>query len=360
MLSSLGRIYNYENPAYLEANRSGLISREQKSILSSQPMGWLGLFKFRSGVKYFFIIPFLAVFLAALLLSADVDPLIAGISLLGVLIIFILLLLTRWAKYRRWTADLKSELRGNHVSQGVGQLKYGRINYFVQVGKRNLRLPFLSKGTLQPGLDYRFYYLPESGTVLSAELLKHRQGAAISDGLTSVLADVNHFRLEHLADNRAGRLAIPQYSLLVMNTLTAILLLIVPAGIFYSQRANFGWVPGGFSLTALPGVIRDLNPGNLLLGAVLLVLFGVGLFRFGNATLDIILGKVKSVEGMGSVDIKQSSDSDGDTSNTYYYLIGERKFRVRKRAFFAFEPGKTYRAYFTPRTKTLINIEVVN
>jgi hypothetical protein len=262
-------------------------------------------------------------------------------------------------KYRNWTADLKSEIELNHVSQGVGQLKFGTINYYVRIGERKLRLPFLSKGTLQPGLDYRFYYLPESGTVLSAEVLNPGRADMINNGLTTVLADINHFRLEYLPENRAGRLAIPQYSLLIMNSLTSILLLIVPVGIFYSQRSNFGWTSGGFSLAALPGLIRELNTGTLLLGAVLLILFGVGVFRFGNAALDLLLGNVKVVEGVGSVDIKQSSDSDGDTSNTYFYLIGDRKFRVRKRAFFAFEPGKIYRAYFTPRTKTLVNIEVV-
>jgi len=77
-------------------------------------------------------------------------------------------------------------------------------------------------------------------------------------------------------------------------------------------------------VTAMPGLMRELNPGILLLGAVLLILFGVGIFRLGNALLDLLLGKVEFVEGIGSVDIKQSSDSDGDTSNTYYYLIGDR------------------------------------
>lgn len=360
MFSSLGRIYDFENPSYLKANRSGLITKDQKSILSSQPAGWFGMVKFGRGVKYFFIVPFLAFFLAALLLSFNVDPLFAGLSLVGVFTIFLLLLLTRWIKSRRWRAALKRELELNQVSQEVGQLKFGRFNYYIRVGGRKLRLPFLSKGTLQPGLDYRFYFLPESGTVLSAEVLKGRSGDRVSQGLTAVLADVNHFRMECLPDNRAGRLAFPQYSLLVMNSLTSILLLVVPVGIFYSQRSKFGWVGGKFSLSALTGVVREPNPGTLLLGAVLLILFGVGIFRFGNAMLDLLFGKVDAVEGMGSVDIKQSSDSDGDTSNTYFYLIGDRKFRVRKRAFFAFEPGKTYRAYFTPRTKTLVNIEVLD
>jgi hypothetical protein len=360
MFSSLGRIYDFENPSYLEANRSGVITKEQKSILSSQPAGWFGIFKFGRGVKYFFIVPFLAVFLAVLLLSADVNPLFAGISLVGVFFLFILLLLTRWMKYRRWIADLKSDIEENNVSQGVGQLKFGRSNFYAWVGKRKLRLPFLSKGTLQPGLNYRFFYLPESGTVLSAVVQDEKSEKKINQGLTSLLAKLNHFRLDCIPDNRDGRLSFPQYSLLVMNSLTSVLLLVVSAGVFYSQRSNFGWGRGGFSLAALSGVIRELNPGTQLLGAVLLILFGVGVFRFVNALLDLLFGKVEVVEGMGSVDIKQSSDSEGDTSSTYYYLIGDRKFRVRKRAFFAFEPGKNYRAYFTPRTKTLVNIEVLN
>jgi len=53
MFSSLGSIYDFENPSYLEANRSGVITKEQKMILNSQPMGWLGLVKFGRGVKYF-------------------------------------------------------------------------------------------------------------------------------------------------------------------------------------------------------------------------------------------------------------------------------------------------------------------
>jgi uncharacterized membrane protein YjgN (DUF898 family) len=305
-------------------------------------------------------VPFLAVFLAALLLSADVDPLLAGISLIGVLLIFVSLLLMRWLRYRRWIAKLKNELEVNHVSQGVGHLEFGRINFYARVDQRKLRLPFLSKGSLQPGLDYRFYFLPESGTVLSAEVLDSRSGENINQGLTALLADTNHFQMECLPDNRAGRLALPQYSLLVMNSLISILLLVVPVGIFYSQRSKFGWLGGKFSMAALLNFIRNPDPGTLLLGAVLLILFFAGVFRLANTVLDLLSGKVEEVEGMGSVDIKHSRDSDGDSSNTYYYLIGDEKFKVRKRAFFAFEPGKTYRTYFTPRTKTLVNIEVLN
>jgi len=160
--------------------------------------------------------------------------------MVGVMLVSVLLLLSRWMKYRNWTADLKSKIELNHVSQGVGQLKFGTINYCVRIGERKLRLPFLSKGTLQPGLDYRFYYLPESGTVLSVEVLNPGRSERINNGLTSVLADLNNFRLEYFPKNRAGRLAIPQYSLLIMNSLTSILLLIVPVGIFYSQGSKFG------------------------------------------------------------------------------------------------------------------------
>lgn len=43
----------------------------------------------------------------------------------------------------------------------------------------------------------------------------------------------------------------------------------------------------------------------------------------------------------------------------YYYLVGEQRFEISKRAYAALIEGVKYRVYYLPRTKILFSIEAL-
>ena len=97
-----------------------------------------------------------------------------------------------------------------------------------------------------------------------------------------------------------------------------------------------------------------------IISGVLILTALLGLY-FLIITLTDMLGRsVLVVEGIGKKKITTSRDSDGDTNTSLYYVIGERQFKVNKKAYLAFEKGRTYRAYYTPRRKILVNIEALD
>ncbi|MFO7943848.1 MAG: hypothetical protein R6U51_06075 [Anaerolineales bacterium] len=69
--------------------------------------------------------------------------------------------------------------------------------------------------------------------------------------------------------------------------------------------------------------------------------------------------RVLSVEGVGHPFTRTSGSTENDRSINYYYQIGDRKFRVPRRAYAALLGGLKYRAYYTPYSKKLVNIEAL-
>ncbi len=361
MFASLGQVYDLDNPAYIDANRSGRITIEQREFLGSRVAGWVGFLRFARGLRWavmlFFLIPVLTIFLFAWGIHAFYVGgffLLAGGALLG-------WLLVKWFRYRRWRKTLNRELEQGIIHHDVGTLRFGSRYYQVSLPDRRLVLPFLGKEDLQPGVRYRFYYLPESGTVLSAEAISAAPQQEGVRGLTAVLAEVNKFQVKALPMNRRGELSPSQLPLLTRHLAGSLLVVLIPVAIGVYLFINEGFASrirgSGEGLVAL---IREIDTPLWVTGGVLAAVFIFLLIRFLRAFLDYWDRRVISVEGQGSVHVDSSTDDEGGTKHTYYYLVADRKFRVKRRAFLAFEPGRTYRAYFTPRSKKLVNIEVLD
>ena len=102
----------------------------------------------------------------------------------------------------------------------------------------------------------------------------------------------------------------------------------------------------------------------LLVAAALPAL--IGLYLGVTALGDSLLGKVASVQGVGRQVQAVSYSSSTRTGNqsatsartvTYYYQIGERRFKVKWNALGALVEGLPYRAYYTALSRRLVNVE---
>jgi hypothetical protein len=188
----------------------------------------------------------------------------------------------------------------------------------------------------------------------------HNSGEKSSTELTAVLADSNGFDLSYLTENSQGVLAGGQINLLLMPLLTSLLFVLFPIAVIVFQLNTQGFLKklsSGFAFSAL---LADLPKGLLVIGGILLIITLLGLYYLISSVLDILSRTVEVIEGIGKTKVTISSDSDGDTTTKLFYVIDNRQFRVKKKAYLVFEQGRRYRAYYTPRRKVLVNIEVLD
>lgn len=176
---------------------------------------------------------------------------------------------------------LLRELRAGYVAQEEGQVVFERSGY---VARANGRVLCNSTGgtevNLPPGW-YRFYFLPGSGRLLSAEALSPLAAGQMQGEVLDALARALRFDLNDLAQNRAGQLSARQRLRLARG---AIGLVVVWAGL----------------LALLIALVANIAQGPLpllwevLLGAGILV----AMFAIARRTSDVLAGQVTLVEGV--------------------------------------------------------------
>jgi hypothetical protein len=185
-------------------------------------------------------------------------------------------------------------------------------------------------------------------------------GDKSSTELTSSLAQANGFDMSFLSENSQGMLSSSQMKLLFRPLLISLIFVVTPFIVIFYQLNSQGFLKKLYSGLAFSSLIADLPRGLLIIGGVLILTALLGLYFLITTLTDMLAGSVLVVEGIGKRKITTSTDSDGDTTTSLYYVIGERQFKVNKKAYLAFEKGRKYRAYFTPRRKILVNIEALD
>ncbi len=179
--------------------------------------------------------------------------------------------------------------------------------------------------------------------------------------LTEVLAEVNGFDLSYLLENSRGELVQGQLSLLLSALFTSLLFMLVPAGFLGYQLIKQGFIKQLTTLNLPVGeVISTIPQGLLIIGVILLLISVLGLYFFIITMLDFLGRTVRILEGVGMGKIAISTDDDGSTTTKMYYVIAGQSFKVTTKAYEVFERGRKYRAYYTPRRKILVNIEVMD
>lgn len=327
-----------QNQAEFQANQRGEITSDQNARLMAS-VGFQGgcvvllasfiAFQFLFGMVFFVTISWGEIALV--------------ISLVVLLAVFALIFrLGAWPLWQRWSA-LKRDRENRAIRMGQGQLAYEKGKYIAQAAGRDLLLPASANaGGLKPGATYRFYYLEESGFVLSAEELYPASPAQARSSLLGILASANNFQLEDLELNRNGEMTSAQRMKALPSVLFGLLIGAFPVGIglvfFFVGREEDG----------------DLLA--LLIPALFLLIFaGIGGYMFFNGLLDLMSHAPLVTEGAGRKEKRTSGGKNRRT--TYYYVVDGVFFQVGRGAYQALVDGENYRVYALPRTKGLLTIE---
>jgi len=179
-------------------------------------------------------------------------------------------------------------------------------------------------------------------------------------GLTETLARENRFKLSSLEANKRGELTAEQTPLLFSRFFSSLMFILVPGAILIYQLIQQGYFSHPpASISAFIAQVTQMSTGLLIMGIIIVGAVVLGVVQFIKALLDVLGKTVQEVQGMGRRQMTTSRDDDGSISRNMYYVIDGIKFSVKRKAFQAFEDGKQYRAYFTPRSKVLVNIEVI-
>ena len=195
--------------------------------------------------------------------------------------------------------------------------------------------------------DNQFEYTPGSGNLSAAEL-------------TKVLAEANSFKLSSLEANKLGELTSEQFPKLYSRFFTSLIFIFVPMGILIFQLSKQGFLSQfKFSLQTIVEVWGQMPKGLLIMGIILVLAAILGLVQFALALVDLLTRTVREVEGVGIRKVTTSTDDDGTETTRLYYVISGTQFKVGKKGYRVFEDGRQYRAFFTPLTRILINIEVI-
>jgi hypothetical protein len=314
--------------ASIDANRSGHFTSWQHQHLKEGSELWFWV---------------LSAMFAALFSFLLVAPVVAGVldspsyfrweGLSGVLLVLalpVLLVLTRGLLS---FLCLRRDLAQGAIMQADGQVTFlARHGSVAQAAGEPLSGIDDGKAVgLVPGM-YRFWYLPRSRRVLSAEQQTLFEPGASRADLQAALARANGFRLEDLERNRLGWISTRQRTVLVRQML----------GLLVSTVA----VVSG-AVWQLPLLIQSSPWGYLLLAAVLAGL----IFPARRRWLEVREGRVAALEGE-----VQPEEVDWD-GVSYAYVLDQQRFRVDSVAYRVLIPGRRYRLYYLPRGKQLVSIE---
>ena len=334
-------VTNIQDPAELQANQRGEITQAQNGRLTAN----VG---FQSGcgalILAVFVVPFLLSF--GFFFGEMLSSWLLGFLLVGIILLVVLVAVLRSAGllnvWNRWNA-LKRDRENRAIRQGQGQLIFEKGGYAIQAAGRTLILPASANACgLTPGTTYRFYYLDESGFVLSAEEIFPASPAQARASLLEILASANKFSTEELDLNRNGEISPTQRAKAVPQLIGGGLLGVTALGI------------GLLTISNAPNQGDD--PVAALIPLIFLVIIGlIGGYLFVNSVLDLMATSPLVTEGAAHKEKRTSGGKNRRT--TYYYVVDGVSFTVSRSAYQALVDGEKYRVYALPRTKRLLTIE---
>ena len=272
----------------------------------------------------------------------------------GVLAVLSLAVLSRGAiRIFQENARLQRDLAESEVQHGEGKLAYEENDYIAQIPGRKLILPYGRDG-LMPAATYRFFYLPQSGTVVSAEEVEKPSREEARRALQGFLAQANRFPVEALEVNRAGRLTWPQALRLLPQIISGGLLALASGAVI------------GFAIYRIlqpPTGATGVSFWLLCLASLGGIFLAFGVVFAGRPLADLITFRVEAVEGAGHrLSEYRGSRRDiakgtGREAVTHFYEVAGKRFKVLERAYFALINDLPYRVYYAPHSQALVGIE---
>jgi len=187
------------------------------------------------------------------------------------------------------------------------------------------------------------------------------------EDLLPALASTNHFTMDELAQNRAGKIADGQMLKPALKALKPV---------YKSARVLLGWLLFMLIIrTFVPGLVlrlasmwlgKSLGVLFLLITLGCVVSFIVGVWHSGRLTVgligDISSGQAAVMSGrvVGSRAQNDTQGMDrlhGEKADVYHYVINNEYFEVGQAAYETLRSREAYRLYYTPRSKLLLSIE---
>lgn len=338
---------NLLDSTLVESNRRGQVLPEQAAWLKSAPWGGTGTrARVLSGMVIGVGIILFVVFFFTTRLNTDFI-LIAGLL---IAILLAVILGPRLIRAMRESTRVREDLQSGLVRQVPGELAYENGGYKVKAGDQTLELPASNNACgLLPGLRYLCYYLESSSVLLSAEPLGSGSSGMVRGALNNILAAAHRFQIEDLEVNRNGGISSGQRNALVRQALgsggSAVL------GVIFIGAVLWPYLLQG----RLPQDITSLLfPLAMALG--LLIPGGLAIYR---GLGDVLSGTVEVAEGTAMKSTERRSG--GRSSRTVYqYNINDTKFQVPQSAYLALIDGLRYRAFYAPRSRKLLSMEVMD
>ena len=249
-------------------------------------------------------------------------------------------------RYWRQALTRRREIETGQVVSTAGELRATPKGYIAQTSDGPLR-SIGYKIDLIPG-SYRFYYLPQSRLLVSAEKVNASaqagSAAAGHEAIVQALGRAFKFNDEELGLNRGRKLSPRQRQRLYRDAGLYAAATLLTAFVAFVMLAGSG-TPNGTTTTV---------PWQAVLFSLLLGAFGFYLGRQGWLHgLDARNGVATQVEGRITLRVS----SGARRSTTIYYLIRGMEFVVPMAAYSALVEGLNYRLHYTPHAKKVLSVE---
>ena len=336
-----------QDPAGLAANRRGKTTPEQQAVFRAATRasgcGALALL----GGALFVGVPSLCL-LSPLVVPMEPAPHVpTGGQLLAAFLVLVAAgALWLSSRYWRRLQALRREIAGGAVVHATGRVVWRDVRYAAEIPGRSLRV--YGQMDLVPG-EYTFYFLADSGYLLSAEPAGAPDTAAGHAQLLAALAAAHRFTPADLPENRSRRMAQGQRAGLVRALAAMLALAVVPVIVTVFLLVFFApWH----------------NPGRLATGLLcafvfvaVLVLLGTTAFVWQARRLvrDLRTGEVDIAEGIvHKYRVRERRRSGG---TRYYYRLDRVRLAVGRIAYNALVAGQRYRVYFAPHSRTVVAVE---
>ena len=347
------------DPNVIALNQQGIITPEQQTILRFY-VPW----PFWGCLSWFILTPLLLVpfwWPGSDQLPSFMLPLYLFIFGGGVLFTTVIFGWYVWKNF--WQ---RQEIKNGPVVWADGEVVAAGRRFEALLPRGRLKSP-VYKIALIPG-PYRFYYLPRSRFLLSAESLAP-VNVAVSEDAAAIIAhpltpdpssalptlmQTFRFNLDDLALNQTGYISIRQRFrlLLRMGSYLAFLLVVSLLAGLYAAARLLDWIP-----PEPPEITQSLLAQAwqiLCLGSIALFAFGWPLWNITTRLLDFLRGRIQVVTGPIRYEVRSSG-----RSSTCYYIIQGKEFQVSPQAYYSFIEGLTYHIYYTPLAKEIVSIEPV-
>jgi len=346
------------DPDAIALNRQGIITSEQQEILRFY-VPW----PFWGCLSWFFLVGLLLVpfwWPGSEQLPAFMMPLYVMIFGGGALLTTVGYGWYAWKSLRQ-----RQEIQNGPVVWADGEVVAHGGRFEVLVPDGSLKSP-LQKIALLPG-PYRFYYLPRSRFLLSAESLApitiavdEHAAATIPHPLTPkpdsalpTLRQTFRFNQDDLEQNRGGRLSGRQQLRILWRSSFYVAFLLVVCFVvgIYAAASLMGWMPEQPAEVTQSILVQAWQ--TFCLAALGLFAFGWPLWNIGTRLIDILRGQVQVISGPIHFKVR------GGRGTTSYYVIRGKEFQVSPYAYYSFIEGMNYHIYYTPLAKEIASLEPV-